>query len=273
MLLVGESDVGKTHYGAQLLGRLMGGDGLLRMDGAATNLEPYAAALKALNEGRPADHTPTATYVDSVWPIVDRDGRRGELVWPDYGGEQVRGMTATRRVPSAWRSRVLASSAWVLLVRLHQASAAEDVFSRPLDALRAAPREDRETRTSDQARLVELVQFLLHVERSRPHGGSGEPPGLCVLLTCWDELGSDAAPPAVLATRMPMFADFLRAHWGDPTVMGLSALGRALDPHARDMDYVVEGPERFGYVVDRDGSRTTDLTTPIATILERTASG
>ena len=51
ILLIGESGVGKTHYGAQLLQRLMKGDGLLRMNGAATNLEPFEAALENLNEG------------------------------------------------------------------------------------------------------------------------------------------------------------------------------------------------------------------------------
>lgn len=42
ILLIGESDVGKTHYGAQLLKRLMKRDGQLRMNGAATNLEPLS---------------------------------------------------------------------------------------------------------------------------------------------------------------------------------------------------------------------------------------
>jgi DNA replication protein DnaC len=71
ILLLGESGVGKTHYGAQLLKRLMNGNGTLRMDGAAVNLEPFEAAMERLNEGMAADHTPTSTYVESVWPIAD----------------------------------------------------------------------------------------------------------------------------------------------------------------------------------------------------------
>ena len=70
ILLIGESGVGKTHYGAQLLKRLMKGDCQLRMNGAASNLEPFEAAMESLNEGMAADHTPTPTYVDSVWPIA-----------------------------------------------------------------------------------------------------------------------------------------------------------------------------------------------------------
>ena len=104
ILLIGESGVGKTHYGAQLLRRLMKGDDLLRMDGAATNVEPFEAALESLNDGRAAGHTATATYVDSVWPVADAQGRRAELVWPDYGGEQIKTIIESRRVPAAWRT-------------------------------------------------------------------------------------------------------------------------------------------------------------------------
>ena len=133
ILLIGESGVGKTHYGAQLLKRLMKGDGQLRMDGAATNLEPFEAAMESLNEGMAAGHTPTATYVDSIWPIADGRGRKAEPVWPDYGGEQIRAMSSPRRIPAAWRARVVAAPAWLLLVRLQQTRVADDIFVATVD--------------------------------------------------------------------------------------------------------------------------------------------
>jgi hypothetical protein len=137
ILLIGESGVGKTHYGAQLLKRLMNGEGQLRMDGAATNLEPFEAALESLNEGMAAGHTATTTYVDSVWPIADARGRKAELVWPDYGGEQIKAMSSTRRLPAAWRGRVVTAPAWLLLIRLQQTRVNDDIFSRPLTELKA----------------------------------------------------------------------------------------------------------------------------------------
>lgn len=76
ILLVGESGVGKTHYGAQLLRRLMRIPGALRMNGAATNLEAFEAALESLDEGRAAGHTARSVNVDSVWPVIDADGPR-----------------------------------------------------------------------------------------------------------------------------------------------------------------------------------------------------
>src|SRR5258708_4679031 len=101
ILLIGQSDVGKTHYGAQLLKRLMVSNGEFRMDGAATNLKPFEAALESLTEGMSAEHTPTTKYLESVWPIRSNEGIAAELVWPDYGGEQVRTILTSRRIPNA----------------------------------------------------------------------------------------------------------------------------------------------------------------------------
>jgi hypothetical protein len=71
ILLVGESNVGKTHYGAQFLKRLMVKACALKMSGAPTNLEAFNTALSCLTEGKSTDHTPANTYVESVWPITD----------------------------------------------------------------------------------------------------------------------------------------------------------------------------------------------------------
>ncbi|MFA5978533.1 MAG: hypothetical protein WC818_09810 [Pseudomonas sp.] len=269
ILLIGESGVGKTHYGAQLLNRLMNGSGKLRMDGAATNLEPFQSAMGRLNEGLPADHTPTTTYVDSLWPISDEYGHKAELVWPDYGGEQIKAMSSTRRIPAAWRDRVVASPGWLLLVRLQQTRMNEDMFSRPLSDITGASTDNREVQVSDQARLIELLQMLIYV-RNEVSTKPLVSPRLGVLLSCWDELGADEfeRPPAqVLERRLPMFSNFIQSNWADPMVMGLSALGRALTPDGSDMDYIAQGPEHFGYVVLPDGQHTSDLTRPIQYLL------
>lgn len=269
ILLIGESGVGKTHYGAQLLKRLMKGDGSLRMDGAATNLEPFEAAMESLNEGMSADHTPTSIYVDSIWPIADTQNRRAELVWPDYGGEQIKAMSSTRRIPAAWRSRVISTPAWLLLVRLQQTRASDDIFSRPLNEISASSGENREVHVSDQARLIELLQMLIYI-RGAISTSLLESPRLCVLLSCWDELGIEAQeeqPAVILKQRLPMFASFITSTWVEPVVLGLSALERPLTSNDRDMEYAARGPEQFGYIVLPDGGRSTDLTLPIQQLL------
>ncbi|AHK18676.1 hypothetical protein BF17_04460 [Yersinia similis] len=268
ILLIGESGVGKTHYGAQLLKRLMKGDGQLRMDGAASNLEPFEGAMEKLNEGMSADHTPTTLYVDSIWPISDCSGMKAELVWPDYGGEQIKAISSTRRVPATWGERAINSPAWLLLVRLQQIRSNDDIFSKPLHDICSSGEENHQIQISDQARLIELLQILIYV-RGKISSTHLDSPRICVLLSCWDELGTDIQkePAVVLRERLPMFFNFLKSTWKEPLILGLSALERSLTSADRDMEYSIRGPEQFGYIVLPDGQKSNDLTLPIQQLL------
>lgn len=266
VLLIGESGAGKTHYGAQLLKRLMKGDGRLRMKGAATNLEPYSAAMESLDDGLAAAHTATGTYVESIWPVADAAGNLTELCWPDYGGEQVKAIIDKRQITTVWANRVAAASAWILLIRLHQVHQRDDVFSKPLAELKRAAMPTEELRISDQARLIELLQMLVYIRGSRPDLAL-ETPRLEILLSCWDEISGAGKPSELLRMHMPMLHDFITSNWAHPVVMGLSALERPLSPHTKDMEYATKGSEQFGYVVLGDGTRSADLTLPITELL------
>lgn len=266
ILLLGESDVGKSHYGGQLLKRLMQEDGLLRMDGAATNLEPFQAVMARLDAGLSADHTATATYHESRWPIIDEEGRKAHLIWPDYGGEQVKNIIDERQLANVWRDRIGQSSAWLLMIRLQKIRADDDIFSRPLASLKGISTESRETRLSDQARLIELLQILAYA-RSTSDRHMVQLPRLAVLLTCWDEMEVERKPIDLLRERLPMFGDFVASNWEDSLVLGLSALGQALDEQEPDEGYITHGSEQFGYVVLEDGTPSPDLTLPIRKLL------
>ncbi|MGO4519013.1 hypothetical protein AB4076_00235 [Dyella sp. 2RAF44] len=268
ILLVGESNVGKTHYGAQFLKRLMVKACALKMSGAPTNLEAFTTALSCLTEGKSTDHTPANAYVESVWPITDEAGHYAELVWPDYGGEQVRNLVTQRRIPAAWRERVLDATDWVLLIRLHSLRSEDDLFSRPLQSFTAAEPQGEATahELSDQARTVELLQMLLYLAQfqlNRPL----RKPRLTVLLSCWDELETTELPADLLASRLPMLWSFVRSNWTSPTVIGLSALERALSKTDADEEYAIRGPEEFGYVVLPDGVKNIDITLPIQRLM------
>ena len=264
----------KTHYGAQLLLRLNQQDGALRMRDAASNLSAFESALQHLYEGRAAGHTATADYLESFWPVEDRSRRPMDLIWPDYGGEQIRRMLEQRRVSVAWRDRLTRGDGWILLVRVQHTNLSDDLFSRPLADLGSKSRVEPGYRMSDQSRLVELLQMLLHVR------GVGtlsriSTPALTVLLSCWDELGEageDVRPVAVMTERLPLLADFVGANWHADrlSILGLSSLGRPLSDREQDEEYVSRGPERFGYIVRADGSRDPDLTVPIAELAART---
>ena len=266
VLLLGESNVGKTHYGAQVLKRLIVGRSSLRMHGQATNLSPFEDAMDNLADGRAVGHTPSETYVESVWPVVDDVGNRAELIWPDYGGEQVRRMIADHRLAANWRERVLAATDWILLLRLNVLTADADVFSRPLAALGRASDGDVERKPSDQARLIELLQMLLHVfpaTRDEPLRA----PGLTILLSCWDEVEADVSPKEALRAGLPMLCDFVESAWEDPVVMGLSALEQPLSETRPDATFATRGPESFGYVVRPDGTSDPDITWPITRLV------
>lgn len=267
ILLIGESGVGKTHYGAQLLKRLMKGDCALEMDGQATNLEPFAAAMDRLNEGMAAEHTASNTYVESIWPVTDKKGRKATLMWPDYAGEQIRTMASTRRIPSAWLARVEMSDAWLFFLRLQQMRVSDDIFSRPLGQTNGTCQESREVQISDQARLIELLQMLLYI-KGAISSKQLKIPLLTVIVSCWDELGTSEPPPTVLEQRLPMVSSFIQSTWANPNVLGLSALERPLSPKNRDVQYASLGPEQFGYIVLPDGTHSKDLTMPIQRVLD-----
>lgn len=268
ILLVGESNVGKTHYGAQFLKRLMVKDCALKMSSAPTNLEAFTTALSCLTEGKSTDHTPANTYVESIWPISDEAGRYAELIWPDYGGEQVRNLVTQRRIPTDWRGRVLEAKDWVLLIRLHSLRSEEDLFSRPLQSFAEAESQGDSVayELSDQARIVELLQMLLYLAKFHLEQPLRKP-RLTILLSCWDELETAAIPADLLASRLPMLWSFVRSNWASPIVMGLSALERALSRTDPDQEYAIRGPEEFGYVVLPDGVINKDITLPIQCLM------
>lgn len=268
ILLIGESNVGKTHYGAQFLKRLMVKSGALKMSGAPSNLEAFTTALGCLTEGKSTDHTPASTYVESVWPITNEAGRHAELVWPDYGGEQISNLVVQRRIPDAWRDRILAATDWVLLIRLHSLRSEDDLFSRPLHSFSAVtPPNDASTHElSDQARTVELLQILLYLAQSHLDRPLLKP-RLTILLSCWDELETTELPADLLESRLPMLWSFVRSNWASPTILGLSALERTLSKTEADQDYAIRGPEEFGYVVLPDGVKSPDITLPIQRLM------
>lgn len=272
ILLVGESNVGKTHYGAQFLKRLMVKACALKMHGAPTNLEAFTTALDCLTEGMTTDHTPANSYVESVWPIRDDSGRVANLVWPDYGGEQVRNLVTERRIPVTWRERVLQATDWIVLIRLHSLRSEEDLFSRPLQSFVADETQDEQAvfESSDQNRTIELLQMLLYLAQfslDRPL----RKPRLTILLSCWDELQTTELPPDLLAARLPMLWSFVRSNWISPSVIGLSALEKALSKTVPDVDYATRGPEDFGYVILPNGQRSTDITLPIQQLMAEAA--
>ena len=261
----GESNVGKSHYGAQLIGRLNAETGFLRMRGAAPDLAAFDDVVQSLSGGVPGAHTAAGSYTETMLPVVVGGNVAIDLNWPDYAGEQVSALLDERLVPASWHQRVEGADGWILLVRPKTAPLTDDIFSRPLGDLNSSRPEGYLIERSSQARLVELLQMLLYIRRSRT---GKEKPALAVLLTCWDELKlpDDMKPAEVLREKLPLLAAFLENNWeeGAALIFGLSATGVALSKDSPNQDFIFKGAEQMGWAISSDGGLTTDLTMPIA---------
>lgn len=276
LVLLGDPNSGKTHFGGQLYGRMRRRPEtalrLRREQGTPTDLTAFAEVLRCLDDGRSADHTATESWAEILLPLVDARGHTMDLRWPDYGGEQLREVFKQRAVREDWRARLMAADGWVLLIRLK----GETKYPDALEELGKRPEGqrvniERATSWDANARWVELMQILLHV------AGLGtvtrlRRPRLTVLLSCYDELGTDDGPPGErLAEELPLVAAFLDNAWAAEavSVWGLSALGRPLDRHNSDQEFIDKGPETQGWVVPPEGgTRDPDLTKPLAWLLE-----
>lgn len=263
--VLGESNVGKSHYGAQLIGRLNAETGTLRMRGAAVDLTAFDDVVQSLSGGVPGAHTAAGSYTETILPLVAEGNVAIDLNWPDYAGEQVSALLDERRIPASWHQRVEDADGWVLMVRPKNAPLTDDVFSRPLGDLNSSRPEGNLIERSSQARLVELLQMLLYARRSRT--GKKKPP-LAVLLTCWDELilPEEKMPVEVLRLKLPLLAAYLENNWqkGEVLIFGLSATGVALSKDSPNQDFIFKGAEQMGWAISCDGERTPDLTMPIA---------
>ena len=266
LLLLGESDVGKTHYGAQVLRRLNVGSGAFELVNAE-NLTPFETAVEQISQGLSAPHTPRGEYSESTWTLRRRsDDSLVDLIWPDYGGEQISGMIDAKSLPLAWSDKLLKSAGWILMVRPSRVPLPEDILTR---AVSIPAGEDTENRTlSPQSRLVELLQ-MLHYKRQSYLEHEGPPPPLAVLLSCYDELATEQSPCQYCRFRLPMLNSYLSSNWPQSRlhIFAVSPLGQALSPTQPDKAYAASGPETQGYVVDESGCLTDDLLAPVEWLL------
>jgi len=267
VLLIGGASAGKTHFGAQLLARLMTKKGALRFYESPTNVSLFETTLQRLGQGLSSDHTGSGVYGEVVLPVQTASGQTMDLVWPDYAGEQIESIAQLRSLTSHWAARIVASDCWILMIRLMLASAEEDLLNRPLyEDVAGNQTAGRAVSTSKQSQLVELLQILRHIRGLNSLDRTVEP-RLLVLLSCWDELGVNGKSPLEeLAARVPLVNAYIRATWSEDalTFYGLSSLGKSLSHDTVDVDYQNRGPESFGYVVSAVGKQLSDLTIAIA---------
>jgi len=199
--------------------------------------------------------------VELVLPI-DVDGKGMDLVCPDYGGEQVNNITQFMEIGDNWRNLLNRSDRWILFIRPHEITPEYDLSLSSYEEIEIKQSTDmKNIGLSGQSKHIELLQSLLYAKNK----GIKHPvdtPTLSIVLTCWDELKTEAKPLKILEEKMPMLLHFVEAIWDNGVfdIFGLSSQEFPLNTTQAKDRYQDELPENFGYMVDQEGKKDKDIT-------------
>jgi len=273
ILIIGGHDVGKTHFGGQIYGRLQTRDNFYQITSAPENITIFKEVLDNLNEGKSSGHTNVAANEVLALELKGRDQRETTLSFPDYGGEQVDHIVSDRRVNKIWTEQLSKSDSWMLFIRPDKIHPVEDIVTRGIPDQEVLKKRKGSTEPlvlSPSAHFVELLQILNYSRQITAR--SKKRPRLMVALSCWDLVADgdrEKLPAEVLRLKLPGLADFLESVWGiDHTVIGLSSTEKTLSDTKADADFVKKGPEHFGFFVNPVGETEKDLTLIIGLLSE-----
>lgn len=261
--MIGLQASGKTTFLAQLYTRIQERAGKVKLSKEANeiNIEPIKDAVRRLSEGDETQATSSRTDTELILPI-EWKGKEYLITSPEYGGEQVRNIYELMQVHSDMAKRVMNSDQWLLFIRPGDIFPSYDLskgtYKKP-DIPKA--KNSQKINPSKQSNFIEIVQALLWVKGQGIKAPISKP-RLFVVLTCWDELGSDRLPLEILKEKLPLFKDYLEANWqkGHLKVLGLSAQEFPLNADENKDKYLDEMPSSFGYLVEEDGGHNKDLT-------------
>ena len=229
----------------------------------------FKEILEKLNQGLEGKHTDTKLHATINLPIVANNGKELNLVYPDYGGEQLQVMLEQREINAVWQNQIKNSDNWFLFIRLDLMENISDIttkFYKMIEEEKVIPDPPPNNITTlskgSAAFYVEMLQTFLFVKEVSQ--SDKRKPRLTILLSCWDKLKATkgAVPLEVLQKKMPLFANFINSIWAKDQlqIMGLSSLGQDLSATKPDKKFAAKGPEEFGYIVMEDGKENEDIT-------------
>ncbi|MCB9304061.1 MAG: hypothetical protein H6566_25780 [Lewinellaceae bacterium] len=270
ILIIGGPNTGKTHFGAQLYGRLNSRQFEFKIDPKYRpfDLTIFENALNNLYDGKRAAHTEAGANRSIELKVTNESGQEVVFTFPDYAGEQITSIVENRIVNNTWQSYIQKSTSWVLFIRLKELTPVEDIINKGIPSPEEIQKRKSQTppiKISDVAFFTELLQTLVYVKGLSTFNKI-DTPNLTVMLSCWDELNqpNDTVPSELLKQRLPMLFYFLVNNWqkNSLSVLGLSSTEKSLtdDP---DDEYIDKTPINFGYVINKNGKRENDLTLSI----------
>jgi len=270
ILIIGGPNVGKTHFGGQLYGRLQMRNSYYKIVSPPENLLVFKEVLENLNDGKSAGHTNVSANQVLELEVEDEKGNSLLFSFPDYGGEQVKSIVNDRRINKLWADQIEKSDAWMLFMRLDEVRAIDDIINRGLpeqEILKQRSESQESMVLSTSAFYVELLQMLLFAKKTSVQAKVLNP-ALTIVLSCWDCIAAqvnDKLPKEVLEERLPSLYSFINTIWKENawSVIGLSSTEKTLSNEISDADYIKLGPENFGYIITPDGKKEKDLTLSI----------
>lgn len=267
ILIIGASNVGKTHFGGQLYGRLDEKNCSLKLREQPESLSVFKEVWEKLNNGLLGAHTPSNQNTKIVFPVEDTNGKCIDIIYPDYAGEQVLQIVQQRNINPKWIELIQKSDDWILFIRPSLIDPTVDITTKLYEHIKSdSEKEDIKTqeesikiKDSNPLFYIELLQMFLFAKGiDCAHKNK---PQLTILLSCYDEIDKQL-PKKYFQEKMPMLSNFVDAVWKDKSnIYGLSSLGQSLENKTPDEKFAIDGPENKGYFIREDDiNEISDIT-------------
>lgn len=260
-LIIGQPDSGKTTYLAQFLTRVTRKKSRITLSKMPENIKAISDAQKRLASGEEPIPTNADVNVELHIPVLIKD-KQVDINCPDYGGEQVSACIDLMEVDTKWEKITQNSDHWLLFIRAGKISPEYDLSVSSYEKVEIDSSNKKTTiGLSEQSKLIELLQFLLHVKKVGVKKNISSPK-LTVVITCWDELNTESSPREVLAEKLPLLNNFIETVWDHKCfgLFGVAAQEFPLKSQDAKDKFIDECPENFGYMVTPEGVKDKDLT-------------
>jgi hypothetical protein len=263
ILVIGKPHSSKTVFIAQLYSKLQKRKSKLSLYKPVDDLSAISTAREALANGEEPQATNTERSVNLFLPIQFGE-QKIDLIYPDYGGEQINTILATREISDKWLNAIKGSDNWIFFIRLNNISRELDISKITVTTEHleeAAQVAEVPFSITDQSAFIELLQIFLHSKEHDYHYKNTKVK-LTIVLTCWDELETEEKPRDVLQNNLPLLLGFIESNWSHDMfkIIGLSAQGFPLDNNVNKEKYQIEGAENFGYLILENGEKRNDIT-------------
>ncbi len=275
--LLGGADAGKSNYLTRTWLAIRDKKGLIELAALPEEFQYLNTASTELVGGRFVSHTSRGVHVQNVIPIrslLSGQPLTGELVIPDYSGEDWLAIQSTRRWSAEWEVRLPSLAGCLLFLR-----AGSSHIVAPLDWMACfeqfgAPVNlsgDGEFSIPTQVVVIDWLQFLRDALRDRHSKIQRLRVG--IVISAWDLVPADQqhlAPGHYIAQNFPLLSQFMLSNDRDYEFasFGSSIVGEDFNQVPGFRDTFLQGKvTEFGYVVHELGgvlTRSADHTLPIA---------